>query len=1024
MNTFTQRVTAAFIGALAILFSSVALAAAPQMLVFAPGAATQAASTPGARQAVRFNAAALHALSPRSEVELALPNGIRHSYVFELLQAHGDGVTSWIAKSKTDGINHRAIVTTGPEGSFGVFSTPQGEYRLIPGGSTDWLVDMTAEKGSMPIISLGDDHAVAAPGSKSRRVATGSPETMLAIPGVNTVGSPKVTPTPQNVIDLMVVYSRGVGQRLGGSLMTRLNFLVTRANTAYADSEVAITLRLVNATQVNYDDAIDDTTALHAITPGHANFDAAVFGNIETIRTQYGADMVAFVRNGADFGGNGAAWIGTSTPDPNFAYAVSSGCLFACEWVFIHELGHAMGNRHDRASQAWEAGGTASPPQGAFAYSYGHYYCASGTLTCNSALPNGSGGGACGVNQRPECSTNDAANFTTIMSLLHDSTTKVYRFSNPALSCTTGTGTPQPCGTAQANDALSLNNNRAALSALKSTVTPPSAPGSVQFTATTFAAAETAGNMTLTVSRIGGSAGAISVSYATSNGTATSGADYTATSGSLSWANGETTPKTITVPVANDGVVEGNETFNVTLSNATGATGVFIGGPATATGIILSPWPTGGTLPSGFTTSGGANAWTVGSDQAFEGATSLRSAQVVTSDPTNSTTVNSDLSFAGTLLAGNVAFAYRVSSFPNAGKFEFLIDGTVVFSDAGTSASSWKLLSFPVTAGSHTLVWRFSNYLSTPCSSPTWNPPAPDGANCADRAWIDGLALPVAGGVTPPPTKPVISDLSGDGKSDLVLSRTPTAASRCGRMDGTTITGTANLIGAGAGWTVTPHARPQRRPASRRHLASSTPTGASTSYHHGRAHGGGRQGAAARAGLGWTMSHTADLNGDGKADLVLRHTRRTRAHLADGRHHHHRQREPAAGGVGLDAHPTGDLNGDGKADLVFTHTDGRGYIYIMDGTIVTAGAGFLSAGSGWTVSHLADLDGDGKADMIFRHADGRAHLFLMNGTSFGASAELLAAGTGWTVALRRATSTATARPTSSSATPTAARTCA
>jgi hypothetical protein len=63
----------------------------------------------------------------------------------------------------------------------------------------------------------------------------------------------------------------------------------------------------------------------------------------------------------------------------------------------------------------------------------------------------------------------------------------------------------------------------------------------------------------------------VSVGYATANGTATAGSDYTATSGTLSFTAGETS-KVVTVPVLGDTTIEANETFTVNLSGASGAT--------------------------------------------------------------------------------------------------------------------------------------------------------------------------------------------------------------------------------------------------------------------------------------------------------------------------------------------------------------------------------------------------------------------------------------------------------------------
>jgi len=63
----------------------------------------------------------------------------------------------------------------------------------------------------------------------------------------------------------------------------------------------------------------------------------------------------------------------------------------------------------------------------------------------------------------------------------------------------------------------------------------------------------------------------ITVAYGTSDGTALASSDYSATTGVVTFASGETL-KTITVNVVGDTLVEPNETFNVNLSSATGAT--------------------------------------------------------------------------------------------------------------------------------------------------------------------------------------------------------------------------------------------------------------------------------------------------------------------------------------------------------------------------------------------------------------------------------------------------------------------
>jgi uncharacterized repeat protein (TIGR01451 family) len=78
-------------------------------------------------------------------------------------------------------------------------------------------------------------------------------------------------------------------------------------------------------------------------------------------------------------------------------------------------------------------------------------------------------------------------------------------------------------------------------------------------------------NAQLTVTLLPASGQVVTVSWATQNGSATAGSDYTAASGSLTFAVGST-QQTFTVPVLGDTLDEANETFLVNLTNAVNAT--------------------------------------------------------------------------------------------------------------------------------------------------------------------------------------------------------------------------------------------------------------------------------------------------------------------------------------------------------------------------------------------------------------------------------------------------------------------
>ena len=97
---------------------------------------------------------------------------------------------------------------------------------------------------------------------------------------------------------------------------------------------------------------------------------------------------------------------------------------------------------------------------------------------------------------------------------------------------------------------------------------PATVPGQSLSVADATAAEGGTASFAVTLDR--GATGTVTVDYATADGTAAAGSDYTATSGTLTFATGESS-KTVAVPVLADSEAEAEETFTLTLSNASGA---------------------------------------------------------------------------------------------------------------------------------------------------------------------------------------------------------------------------------------------------------------------------------------------------------------------------------------------------------------------------------------------------------------------------------------------------------------------
>lgn len=412
------------------------------------------------------------------DLVVVAPDGRPIRLRYERHVEHADGNWTWIGREPGAPEGDEAILTFGAKAVFG--SIPNGDeapLRLETTAGRAWLM----ETDSRAVAQL--DTAAARPRKPDSLLPPA-----LGADRPATLGAPTAAPQAASatavaagtVVDLAIGYTSAFATRLGGTSQagTRLTFLVDLANQANRNSEIAATVRLVRTVQVSYPDTTSNEDALYALTgvectelPNGSldcNYVAppASLQPLHAARDQYGADLVALVRNFNDpeNGSCGLAWIngGGQVPitlsDEVTGFSViadsngNGGGSFpdngyVCRNESLaHELGHNMGSAHDRDTSDGADNVLQQNEYGRYPYSFG-YKTAVG-------------------------------NFSTIMAYGDAGQTGYRVFSNPAITYCGG----RACGVAnQADNARSLRQTMPIVATFRASVVPVATGAKLDF---------------------------------------------------------------------------------------------------------------------------------------------------------------------------------------------------------------------------------------------------------------------------------------------------------------------------------------------------------------------------------------------------------------------------------------------------------------------------------------------------------------------------------------------------------------